>query len=300
MIYPKDKKILKRFRNTVFEKLSRKEKKALWRRIEASFGDETGKRISISSIAIKAAASIALLAALSYFMKEIGNQNVEEAKSIMVETGIMERKRLVLPDSSIVWLNAGSRLEYPETFARHERDLKLSGEAYFDVRRDEGRKFLVRTGDIVVTVLGTQFAVINYPNEKLAEVVLASGKVCIDGVDEENSEFKLLPGERFAFHKTTNQRILEKVDISLYTNWLDDKLNFDNAELGYIIKNLERWYEVSFECPPSMETRYRLTFTLKNESLEHTLKMMADIAPLQFEKTPTGIAVREKIYNLNL
>jgi ferric-dicitrate binding protein FerR (iron transport regulator) len=294
----KDKRVIKRFRSAVFERFPRKERKALWKRIETNTGITTGRRMKVSLIIFKAAASIALLFALSYFAKEMIQKQhiveIAEVKHIAVETGNMERVRLILPDSSVVWLNAGSRLEYPETFDSREREIKLSGEAFFDVRKEEdGRKFVVLAGNLAVNVLGTQFTVVNYPNEKLAEVVLASGKVSIQGADEENSEFKLLPGERFSFHKTTHQRIIEKTDISLYTNWLDGKLVFNNAELGYILKNLERWYGITFECPEYMKTRDHLTFILRNESLEQTLQMMTELAHLKFEKTATELIVME-------
>jgi ferric-dicitrate binding protein FerR (iron transport regulator) len=196
-----------------------------------------------------------------------------------------------LPDSSIVWLNAGSRIEYPEKFDNEVRTIKLSGEAYFDVSHEEERKFVVKTGDITVNVLGTQFIVINYPNEKQAEVVLVSGKVHVNEADMENSEFKLSPGERFTLNKTTGKRIIEKMNTLSYTNWTEGKISFENAELKHIIKNLERWYGVSIICPENIGTRYNLTFTLRNEELEATMQMMSDIAPIRFEKTVEGIIV---------
>jgi ferric-dicitrate binding protein FerR (iron transport regulator) len=292
-IFGNDKKILKKFRNAVFNKLPATERKTLWRRIEASIGQTSvAKRIAIPASYFRIAASIILILTIGYLAKHtLSNPAVDNIKLLTFKTQNEERLQLLLPDSSLVWLNAGSRIEYPERFDSETRNVKLSGEAYFSVHPEKERKFTVQTDHIKVNVIGTRFTVIDYPEEKTAEAILVSGKVNIGLLGLNNPEVNLSPNQQFVFDKTNSNISINQVEASMYTNWINGRLNFDNENLADIITDLEHWFGTKFVYTEELGASYHLTFTIRNENLQQTLQMMESIAPLKFKQSKGKIEI---------
>lgn len=204
---------------------------------------------------------------------------VKELQLISAETNYQERTLVFLPDSTKVWLNAGSRIEYPERFMGDIREVKLSGEAYFDVVRNEKQAFVVSTDHLQVHVLGTRFVVTDYKNEKKAETVLVSGKV---QVNTENQQFNLSPNEQLVFDPGQQTASVRDIDASQYTGWISGKLTFDDAELDDVINKLERWYGVNIKYPEELGKNYRLTFTIRDETLSQIMQLMQNMIPIKF------------------
>jgi ferric-dicitrate binding protein FerR (iron transport regulator) len=292
-ILRKDKNVLKRFKSAVSEKLPKKERKSLWRRIEASIGQAGAKQIVIPVFYYRIAASIILLLTIGYLAKHSLSNPAEEIKIKLFafETQTEERVQLLLPDSSLVWLNTCSRIEFPETFDSETRRVTLSGEAYFSVHPEKERKFTVQTENIKVNVLGTQFMVIDYPEEKTAETILISGKVNVGLLGLTNPELNLSPNQQFVLDKTNSNITVNQIDASLYTQWISGRLNFDNERLADIIVNLEHWFGVKFVYPEDIGASCHLTFTIRNENLQETLQLMKSIAPLKFKQSNGKIII---------
>lgn len=258
-----------------------------WRRIKSEIQHESvPRRYMVTSRIWPVAASVLILLSIGYYWFSHGNKQDERVQTLAYETRNEERLFLTLPDSTKVWLNAGSRIEYPEKFSRDTRMVKLNGEAYFDVTHKMKQPFLVVTEKLQVHVLGTKFTVSDYQKESSAEAVLVSGKVNVTVVDDSLSRhFGLLPNEQLLFDKQQHVTTIQTVNAPEYAEWINGKLTFDNVELGYVIDRLERWYGRTIECSCDLRVSYRLTFTVRNESLEQIIQIMQSTIPVRFQQS---------------
>jgi ferric-dicitrate binding protein FerR (iron transport regulator) len=186
------------------------------------------------------------------------------------------RTNFVLPDSSIVWLNSGSELEFPSQFGKN-RPVSLSGEAYFEV--EKGKKpFIVSTIYGAVEVKGTSFNVKAWKNEGL-ETTLVSGSVNVFA--QNGKGITLHPGHQAIL--TQKGFEVAEVETGLYTSWKDGKLIFRKEYLPEIAKRLERWYNVKIELdndPRLKEIHY--TGTLEMESFSEVLNLLGKTAPVDY------------------
>ena len=187
---------------------------------------------------------------------------------------------VVLPDSSVVWLNSGSTLIYPENFESDKRNVKLVGEAYFEVRRNPLAPFQVEAGEMNISVLGTTFNVKSYPDDEIVETVLLTGSVNVKVGDE---EVYLRPNEKISLNTKNDQISVSTVVGSDYNIWKEERLSFDNATLSDVLNKLEKWYGVEIICGDSLKQNTRLSLTVRNEPVNEMLKMISLIVPVKYE-----------------
>lgn len=163
-----------------------------------------------------------------------------------VYAGMGERREIVLPDSTHVWLNAGTKLIYPKQFNRSMRQVYLSGEMFADVCRDEDRPFIVSADRLEVKVLGTQFNLKSYQEDAKSEVSLVRGKVSVGiKASKMNGKLTLAPGDILRFNKTNNHIDFLNFDPDSYANWIDnDNFFFVEQTLGDIVADLRRHFAV--------------------------------------------------------
>jgi transmembrane sensor len=155
---------------------------------------------------------------------------------------------LTLSDGTHVYLNAGSSLRYPVNFIKGmKREVYLEGEAFFDVSKDKLHPFIVNANAVNVKVLGTKFNVSSYAEDKEVSTVLVEGSVSLNNDAKPNEKTMLSPGYKGAWSKNSDKISLEKVDTSLYTNWMKGELAFKNEAFASIIKKLERTYNVKIK-----------------------------------------------------
>lgn len=191
--------------------------------------------------------------------------------------------RYELPDHSVVWLNAGSSLRYPTVFSKDNRNVDLSGEAYFEVQADSERPFYVNTPEgLSVYVYGTKFNVNAYEDESSIETVLEKGKVNVISPDRETI-IQLAPGERLLYDKLEKRMLKSAVDVYEKVAWKDGKLIFRNASLEDIFKRLERHFnvDIQFKNHAGKEYKYRATF--RDETLPQILDYLAKSAALKWK-----------------
>ena len=194
-----------------------------------------------------------------------------------VETHLLSTPRgktfeVVLGDGSKIWLNADSRLEYPSRFVGDRRVVKLYGEAYFQISKDEKRPFIVETDGLQTIVLGTEFNVRNYKKES-SHVTLIEGSVKVNNTANEYSVV-LSPGE--------NARIMEdgslgvqKVDVDTYVYWRDGYFYFDNRTFADIMQDIGRWYNVNVVFDDARVMDYKLRYFCKrDEGIEKAVERL--------------------------
>jgi ferric-dicitrate binding protein FerR (iron transport regulator) len=172
---------------------------------------------------------------------------VPDMNTVVIPYG--SRSDITLADGTNVWLNAGSRLIYPSRFVDKTREVYLSGEAFFDVQKNEKQPFVVKTTDVLVEVLGTRFNVTAYPEDFAVQTVLAEGSVEIKSVSAGRREKGVLlkVGELAYFNKKTQETNTQKVIVDEYTLWTEGLFNFSNTDLNRITKKLERFYNIQFQ-----------------------------------------------------
>ena len=222
-----------------------------------------------------------LLGSLAVFLFESRNVGGEVAMAeIQCPLGV--RTKFALPDGTVGFLNSGSTLEYPVMFNR-ERTVTLIGEAYFDVRDDAKRPFVVNTPHLRTQVLGTQFNVIAYENENSEEIVLREGELEVYSNLGKKLE-TMGPDQKLEFNKDTRRCGLNQVESSQYISWTEGKLVFRNESMEEVARRLGRWYNVDIEIQDPELLDYSLWATFIDEPLEEVLKLLALTAPISFEE----------------
>ncbi len=209
----------------------------------------------------------------------------EATETVVVNKAMTHNRskaRFVLPDSTVVWLNSNSVLEYPDAFTGPKRVVRLHGEALFDVKKANDFPFIVQVDEIDVEVLGTRFVVQNYPDKPIIETVLVEGSVKIGGSGITDPTI-LTPGQLLSLDKQSNTTDVRSVDSSNYTSWINSQLVFDNSNLGDIITNLQKWYGIDIVVTRCLLEETSLSFTVNNEPPEEILKYMSLTIPAKLE-----------------
>lgn len=157
--------------------------------------------------------------------------------------------QIELSDGTLVHLNAGSSLRYPVNFLREgPRQVFLSGEAYFDVAKNESNPFRVNVDDLEVRVLGTQFNVSAYNEDEYIDVVLVEGSVNLNKKDRiEGDVVELSPGQKGSYKQNSDSITVNEVNASLYTSWMQGHLVFRDLTFNSILTKLERHYNIEIE-----------------------------------------------------
>jgi ferric-dicitrate binding protein FerR (iron transport regulator) len=232
-----------------------------------------------------AAILLPLLALSTYFLVQEIRSNRPIRKEVIVEVLAEQeylsprgmRSRIILPDSTVVWLNADSRLTVAKGFGEQQRNVTLVGEAHFDVTKNKQRPFIVGASELDVKVLGTTFNLTAYPNEKL-KVVLAEGSIEATIKNEENRALQKVVLQPDQLLEVQNQaqsiNIESNVDTELYTSWIDGKLVFHKTPMEEVVKTMERWYNVTINLTDEVLKTYHFTGTLDNRSLEQVMRFI--------------------------
>lgn len=197
------------------------------------------------------------------------------------------QSKLTLADNTVVWLNAGSRLVYPTTFSGKTREVLLFGEAYFEVAKNAAKPFIVKTSDIQIKVLGTQFNVSAYAEDKVIQTVLQEGSVEQSKNDANifSERIVMKPNQMASFSKTTSETALSSVDASYYILWTKGLLSFDEVDFDRILKKVERFYNISvdFSEPTFRAIRISGKLDLKG-TREEVLEYLEKVSSTKIKK----------------
>ncbi|MBN2611416.1 MAG: DUF4974 domain-containing protein [Bacteroidales bacterium] len=224
-----------------------------------------------------------------------------------------------LPDGSKGWLNSGSTLRYPMNF-KEDRKVELTGEAYFDVVKSKSQPFYVKTSDIQIKVLGTQFNVKSYPDDKTIETTLVSGMIEIETLSDDAKERRKLilnPNQKATFRKGAEKLTVQNnseepltpqgiKEIGIYddidpvpiTSWKDSKLIFINEPFESLLKKMERWYDVEIKFKDSAIDGLSYTGIFQDETVEQALKALKLATPdlgFTLDKNKIEIYIRKGI-----
>ena len=177
-----------------------------------------------------------------YFLNQRADKGSGQKYSIYVPYGA--KTRIILPDKSIVWLNAGSTLSYSKNFGQKNRNVELSGEGCFEIVHNSTKPFEVHTSQATITDLGTKFDVQAYPDDKDLSVTLLKGSVDVKTVYEPHKVFMLKPNQSAVIDKEQKNVAVKNVTACDAAAWTKGKIVFNEVYFGKIIRRLERDYNV--------------------------------------------------------
>lgn len=227
------------------------------------------------------AAGIALLLSAAtgayYFM-----QAPKNAALTVVHNAGGKIQQLVLPDSSVVWLNSRSEIQYKTTFSATTREVFLSGEAFFDVHQESKRPFLVHSNGLTTKVLGTSFNVNAYTEQDTIAITLVTGKIEIAAASGELG--MLEPQQQLSYNRISGRGTTSKVATNTLLVWKDGLLQFDDSSMEQIASILERWYgyKITFEHEQLKKCRYSASFE-NTIALKNLLEILRQVSNVQYD-----------------
>lgn len=211
-------------------------------------GHQSTKKRSQWTTWSKIAAVGLLLISVGIGFYQLGNKRIDDEQLVYFETvtSMGTQSKVILPDKSVIWVNAGSSLRYSKDFNKKDRLIYLEGEAYFEVARDTLKPFMVKLDALSVKVLGTKFNVKAYKNDQTIDVSLVSGKVnvCLGDEIKHREELKLSPNHMLSYNKETDQVEMKDIEGHDAYDWTNGTLRFEEKSFVQIAKDLERKYNL--------------------------------------------------------
>lgn len=288
--------------------------KEAWTRIRAEVLEkktvEKSRKVLHLNGLFRVAAAVILTAGLTWLASQKFQKTIPHREEITtVSTPLGSRSHVILPDSSEVWLNAGTTLKYHPSFSPRSRQVFLDGEAYFQVNKDPKRIFKVITSDVTVRVYGTTFNVKSYEEEGTIETTLIEGKVSLSKNSDEplrkQKQVYLEPNQKATFikkegrialaeivKKRTNEpeQILKSGNILIFnevngekvSSWKTGQLVIETESLIDLSTKLARKYDVDFVFENDALKKFKFSGILEDESLEQVLYAMQLTAPIKY------------------
>ena len=180
-----------------------------------------------------------------------------------------QKVKLLLPDSSVVYLGGSSRLKWSSQFGKANlREVQLEGEAFFEVKRDTARPFTIRTGTLQTQVLGTSFNIYAYPEDGQFSVAVRTGRVKVSESSQNRlRELSVLrPGMKLHYNNRNRQFRIDTGSAEGANSWVTNRFVFRGESLSLMLRQLERYYNVEFELknPDLANCRFNATFSNKS------------------------------------
>lgn len=222
-----------------------------------------------------AAAAAVVIAGLSgVFVEREINYNKMTAQTNVLEVPAGQRMSVTLSDGTQVQLNGNSRIEYPVIFSRKQRNVKLSGEAFFEVKHDERHPFIVETFASKVEVLGTRFNVYADEASEYFSTALVDGKVRVTTNDETAEQVVLAPDEMVRF--VNNHLVVTKVDAENLISWTEGYVNLADTDFESLMHRFENVYGVKIviERETMPEIGYKSGKIRVSEGVNFALKLL--------------------------
>jgi len=245
------------------------------------------------------AASIALIASLGFFAYRYSSafkNDQVHPKYVVNQTPKGAIHKVVLPDGSIVWLNAGSVLKYPKTFEGKVRNVELvDGQVFFDIKHIDGYPFVVKTSNLNITVLGTSFDVKAYKNEKITKVSVLTGKVGISVQGQgDKPAIMLLPTQQVVLNNMTDHIVKGSTKVVTIESWRKNVLVFEDEDLSLVFKALERKYNTKINVEDQDLLDQHISIKLNAQPLNNILEVLSFTKHFKYEMPNDSTVIIKK------
>jgi transmembrane sensor len=236
--------------------------------------DERRKSFSWHTVLKYAAVVALIIASTAILTYKLGVPQPQ--KLIQLTANYGESKSVTLADGTVVAVNSGSTLIYPEEFTSSNREVFLSGEANFHVAKDAHKPFIVKTQYVDVTALGTKFFVQSYPDADCVKAVLEEGSVRVDVNDLHPQSFILKPNEQLIYTIADKKTSVTTVDAEKLSSWKEGYLIFQGSDFTEIVKAIERKYDVNINYDAQQMSHESLNVRFKpQESLKEVMDILS-------------------------
>nr|WP_255495394.1 FecR domain-containing protein [Dysgonomonas sp. 521] len=233
----------------------------------------------------RSAAAILILPILlltTFLYIELDNKNNEPVQQLHVTSAYGTVTKTILSDGTEVWLNSGSTLSYPQTFTEGERNVILTGEAYFKVSSDKSNRFDVIVSDeLIVSAYGTEFNVNSYKEDKTIGVTLIEGNIEVSKADKTSSK-NVAPGQHLVYDKDNRHMTMAEANVSVKTGWKDGKMIFRRANMTEVVQRLSRHFNVDIRLEGKELYDYEYSATFTTETLNEILQLLEKTAPIKY------------------
>jgi len=280
----------------VFGKLKSRigENEINYRKVNSSKSFRHWKQIAVAACYI-----IAIAATYLYFDNSNKVQKLASSQKKINESPVLNHQVINLPDGSVVTLNHDSKLNYPASFDGKTREVYLIGEAFFDIKHNPSKPFIVHTGKYFTQVLGTAFNIKAYKDDKQISVTVTRGKVKVERQDDKKLISVLLPGDQLkiddtAFFKEKATVVPLKVNISKTLEWKNEELVFDNTtfdEAGIILNNS---FGVKIKLANSSLRNCKFSGKFRNDNLEKILKIISELTQTNYKMEKNEVLITGK------
>lgn len=225
----------------------------------------------------------------------------QDAKQVALNEVIVpfgKKTSLVLADGTKVWLNAGSRFAFPQKFDGNRREVKLDGEAYFEVAKNKNQPFIVLTRNIDIKVLGTKFNLSAYQSDNFSETVLIEGAVKVQDKGKLfNANFELKPNQKATYYTDKKELIRsEAPDAEMKISWINGWYQFSNQNLITVLNKLERYYNIRFMHDPALASK---AFPISGKldlkgSINEVMAVLSKVAKINYQITDNEIIIKKQ------
>ncbi len=233
--------------------------------------------------AIAVAATIVIAAGLfAVFLQPVHSEKQGTVASLTKKaTDRSELKFIMLEDSTRVWLNAASSLEFPDHFEGEKREVYLTGEAFFDVKHADNIPFIIHTGDVATTVLGTSFNIKAYPGQKAITVAVSNGKVKVTRKDDLVAV--LTKGQQVKIEENKPKAAEKAIAVTKVAAWQQGDLVFDDESLRDIVADIQRIYNVSVRLSDKIDKEALFSTSFRKEiGIEQALQVLCRLTDTEF------------------
>jgi ferric-dicitrate binding protein FerR (iron transport regulator) len=247
------------------------------------------------NIAVQVAAvlvlSIIFSGVYTYMTNERTSQIFSNAASLPVyheiKAAFGTQAKIELADGTVVFLNSGSKLRFPQTFDHQEqRKVLLDGEGYFSVTKDPTQPFVVQVNKLNIKVLGTTFNVEAYNDNTSVNIALVEGSVLLQEQSERGNKDLMILSPNQVANLNKSDNVISKMDVAdlyKYTAWINGRIVFYNDPIQTVVNKLAKWYNVDITIADKRLENYRFTGTFIDESLEQILNILSLTSPMTFD-----------------
>lgn len=239
--------------------------------------EEVKPRFTLKRYWMQIAASLLLLIAGSLTVLTFMQRNEINAlaeQNVVIRSGDYGKSLVTLPDGTIVHLNAKSSLIYSQDFGRNDRKVALSGEGFFEVKKDTEKKFTVGTGYMDITVLGTKFNVYAYEAKDIVEMSLVEGSVDVTTSRPPYQSIRVKPNEKVVYNKRTGNLLHKRTSNKMETAWINKELVFRSERLEDVFRCLSRKFAVTFSVDDETLLNDVYTGTFDDENVESIMRVL--------------------------
>ncbi len=251
----------------------------VWAKVSRHIFRQYSRQMLIRVAAVAASVALLIGFSLSYWIWNGRYHDQNREITLNVPGGV--RSKTTLPDGTVVWLNSSSTLRYPLFFDGNSRNVELIGEAFFEVKPDRKKPFMIRSNEIQVRVVGTSFNFRHYTEDSHAVLAVETGKVSLS--HGSSGPVVVSANQYVKVDNSTGKLNIFEARNDHFSSWRDNKIIFRNEPFGNVLNELSRKYNVLFEIRDDQVKTYTYTATFENLTLEDILELLKMSSPINYK-----------------